>query len=48
MVAGTVTVFGLVFASTAGYAFSRYRFPGHGPGLVALLVTQMFPVAVPP
>ena len=28
---------------TAAYAFSRYRFPGRRAGMMALLMTQMFP-----
>jgi len=38
-----VTIIGVVLASTAGYAFSRYKFPGRKMGLLSLLVTQMFP-----
>jgi len=37
---------GVVLASTAGYAFSRYRFPGRKPGLFSLLITQMFPATM--
>lgn len=36
-------VFGVSFASTAGYAFSRYEFPGKSFGMTFFLVTQMFP-----
>jgi arabinogalactan oligomer/maltooligosaccharide transport system permease protein len=46
IVALSVTLLGLALASTAGYAFSRYRFPGRKPGLVSLLVTQMFPATM--
>lgn len=37
------TLLGLMLASTAAYAFSRFRFPGARAGLAAFLVTQMFP-----
>ncbi len=42
----TVTIFGVAFASTAGYAFSRFRFRGRNASMVALLVTQMFPATM--
>jgi arabinogalactan oligomer/maltooligosaccharide transport system permease protein len=32
-----------VLACTAAYAFSRFRFPGRRVGLMAFLVSQMFP-----
>lgn len=41
-----VTVIGVSLSSTAGYAFSRYKFPGRKQGLLALLVTQMFPATM--
>lgn len=41
-----VVITGVVLASTAGYAFSRYRFPGRKSGLLSLLVTQMFPATM--
>ena len=37
------TVVGVFLAATAGYAFSRYRFPGYRPALMSFLVAQMFP-----
>ncbi len=37
------TVVGVFFACTAAYAFSRFKFPGRRLGLMAFLVTQMFP-----
>ncbi|MEA2058911.1 MAG: ABC transporter permease subunit [Actinomycetota bacterium] len=43
LVATATTVFGVFIAATAGYAFSRYKFPGARKGLSALLVIQMFP-----
>ncbi len=42
----SVTIFGVALASTAGYAFSRFRFPGRRVGMIALLVTQMFPATM--
>ncbi|MBN2018587.1 MAG: sugar ABC transporter permease [Candidatus Cloacimonetes bacterium] len=41
-----VTIIGVALSSTAGYAFSRYKFPGRKAGLLALLVTQMFPATM--
>ncbi len=41
-----VTATGVAFASTAGYALSRYRFAGKGAMLSGLLVTQMFPATM--
>jgi len=46
LVAAVVTTVGVTLASTAGYAFSRYNFPGHKVGMIALLTTQMFPVTM--
>lgn len=43
-------IVGIVIATTAGYALSRWRFPGRDAGLGLLLITQMFPsvaMAVP-
>lgn len=37
------TVLGVFLACTAGYAFSRFRFPGRNQGLLLFLVSQMFP-----
>ncbi|MDP7114240.1 MAG: sugar ABC transporter permease [Myxococcota bacterium] len=37
---------GIVLACTAGYAFSRFEFPGNKAGLKGMLVTQMFPGVV--
>jgi len=42
----TTAVFGVVLAATSAYAFSRWKFPGRGPGLVFLLATQMIPAAM--
>lgn len=43
VVAGITTVVGVFLACTAAYAFSRFRFPGRRAGLMAFLLTQMFP-----
>jgi arabinogalactan oligomer/maltooligosaccharide transport system permease protein len=43
VVAAATTVVGVFLATTAGYAFSRFRFPGQRVGLMAFLVSQMFP-----
>ena len=34
---------GVFLACTAAYAFSRFKFPGQRAGLMAFLVSQMFP-----
>jgi arabinogalactan oligomer / maltooligosaccharide transport system permease protein len=41
-----VTLTGVVLASMAGYAFSRFSFKGKNFGLLSLLVTQMFPATM--
>src|SRR5437867_3218626 len=41
-----VTLTGVVLASMAGYAFSRFQFAGKKFGLMSLLVTQMFPATL--
>ena len=44
MLIATVGAFGQVFiGAMAAYAFSRMRFTGRRPGLMALLLVQMFP-----
>jgi arabinogalactan oligomer/maltooligosaccharide transport system permease protein len=42
----TTAIIGLVLSSTAAYAFSRFKFPGRGAGLIFLLTTQMLPAAM--
>jgi arabinogalactan oligomer/maltooligosaccharide transport system permease protein len=37
---------GLIVAATGAYAFSRYKFPGRGAGLTALLATQLIPATM--
>ncbi len=41
----TATI-GVIIAATSAYAFSRWRFPGRGPGLVFLLTTQLIPASM--
>lgn len=41
-----VTVFGVALASTAAYAFSRFRFLGWQLGLYSFLLTQLFPATM--
>lgn len=43
IVAFGTTLAGILFASTAAYAFSRFKFPGRKAGLMVFLLTQMFP-----
>ncbi len=45
-VALVVTLTGVAFASTAGYALSRYKFRGRDGLMRGLLVTQMFPATM--
>ncbi|HHH40722.1 MAG TPA: sugar ABC transporter permease [Chloroflexi bacterium] len=42
----TTALIGVALASTAAYAFSRFKFPGRGVGLVFLLTTQFIPAAM--
>jgi ABC-type maltose transport system permease subunit len=43
LVCGTSSCLALCLATTAGYAFSRFRFYGRKYGLLTLIVLQMFP-----
>lgn len=43
IVAICTTVLGVFLACTAAYAFSRFKFPGQRTGMMAFLVSQMFP-----
>ena len=43
IVAAATTLLGIFLAATAGYAFSRFRFPARRVGLMSFLVSQMFP-----
>lgn len=46
VVAGLTMVFGMAMSATAGYALSRFNFPGRRGLMWLFLVTQMFPVAI--
>jgi arabinogalactan oligomer/maltooligosaccharide transport system permease protein len=46
IVAAAVTVVGLLLATSAAYALSRYRFAGRDTSLRAFLLSQMFPGVV--
>jgi arabinogalactan oligomer/maltooligosaccharide transport system permease protein len=46
MVSLAVTVFAVSLASTAGYAFSRFKFKGRNVTMIGLITTQMFPVTM--
>jgi arabinogalactan oligomer/maltooligosaccharide transport system permease protein len=43
IVASATTVLSVFLACTAAYAFSRFKFPGRRAGMMAFLVSQMFP-----
>ena len=43
VIAMSSSLLGILFAATAAYAFSRFKFPGRRAGLIAFLATQMFP-----
>ncbi len=46
IVAGCTSLVGISLATTAGYAMSRWSFPGRDAGLRVFLITQMFPGVV--
>ena len=46
VIASITTLIGVLLASTAAYAFSRFQFVGRRPMLLWFLVTQMFPGAI--
>lgn len=46
MITIATAVIGVILASTAAYAFSRWKFPGRSVGLVFLLATQMIPATM--
>ena len=46
IVAGATSILGIGLAATAGYAMSRWAFPGRDIGMGLFLVTQMFPGVV--
>jgi arabinogalactan oligomer/maltooligosaccharide transport system permease protein len=43
IIATGTTVVGVFLACTAAYAYSRFKFPGPRAGMMAFLVSQMFP-----
>ena len=43
IISGFSTLFAVVLSTFAAYAFSRFRFAGRRPGLLFLLIIQMFP-----
>ena len=46
IVAGATTIVGVTLATTAAYAFSRFRFAGRQMLLSSFLITQMFPATM--
>jgi arabinogalactan oligomer/maltooligosaccharide transport system permease protein len=46
IVAAFTMVIGILMSATAGYALSRFNFPGRRSMMWTFLVTQMFPVAI--
>jgi arabinogalactan oligomer/maltooligosaccharide transport system permease protein len=46
IVSGFTMLFGISMSATAGYALSRFNFPGKRHLMWSFLVTQMFPVAI--
>jgi arabinogalactan oligomer/maltooligosaccharide transport system permease protein len=46
MIVLTTAAIGVTLASSAAYAFSRFKFPGRSPGLIFLLTTQMIPAGM--
>ena len=46
MITITTACIGVILASSAAYAFSRFKFPGRSPGLIFLLTTQMIPAGM--
>lgn len=46
IVSGATTIVGIALATTAAYAFSRFRFAGRESTLGSFLVTQMFPATM--
>jgi len=46
VISGATTLLGITLATTAGYAFSRFEFPGKALGMKMFLISQMFPGVV--
>jgi len=45
LVAGGTALLAATIGATAGYAFSRFRFPGRQAGMLSFIVVQMMPAA---
>ncbi|MEO8285432.1 MAG: ABC transporter permease subunit [Chloroflexota bacterium] len=45
LVAGGTSLLAAVIGATAGYAFSRFKFPGRQAGMLSFIVVQMLPAA---
>jgi arabinogalactan oligomer / maltooligosaccharide transport system permease protein len=43
LISGCASLFSLALSTLAAFAFSRFRFTGRRPGLLFLLIVQMFP-----
>jgi arabinogalactan oligomer/maltooligosaccharide transport system permease protein len=43
LISGVATLLSVALSTFAAFAFSRFRFAGRRPGLLALLIIQMFP-----
>lgn len=46
MITVATALLGVVLAASAAYAFSRWKFPGRGAGLIFLMATQMIPASM--
>lgn len=46
IVAALTMTFGILISATAGYAVSRFRFPGYRPLMWTFLIVQMFPISI--
>jgi arabinogalactan oligomer/maltooligosaccharide transport system permease protein len=46
VVSSAATAVGIILSTSAAYAFSRMRFPGHRAAMSFFLVTQMFPATM--
>ena len=46
IVAAFTMALGILISATAGYAVSRFRFPGYRPLMWTFLIVQMFPISI--
>ena len=46
IISSSATLIGVLLSITGGYAFSRFNFIGKKPGMVFLLISQMFPATM--